>query len=585
MALRQVSVRSSGGDYSSLSAAEAGEQGDLVSLDRQLEILCYAMSDTTAVAVAGSTMDSTRYMHIIVPASDRHDGKWNTSKYSLEVSGAADVLLLDDEYTRVTGLQLSGAGGGSSYVVLNVARDACLVDKCIMRVIDTRNIAVQTSNGGYWGASEIRNSVIYDAVRWGILSSGLTTVRNCTIARSGRDGIVVWGSTCDCTNVASIYNNQEAGGYLDFAESGGTLNLSYCASSDGSADDQGGSGNRVNQPPAFVNESARDYHLTASDTALLDLGISQSSYYTDDGDGQTRSGSWDIGGDEYVAADSGMSASAACAASVSAALTTEIRLAASPACSAACSANLTTGITLSAAAACAASASAELTTSITLGAAASCSAACAAALTTAIDLSASTTCSGQASCNLTTVISLAGQVVCAATTSANITTAISLSASAACSASVAAELTTGSSMSSSASCSASVSAQLTTAIVMSASAACACSVSAALTTGSTLTASATCAASAAAQLTTQIHLAVAATGAASCSAALTTSIVFTASASASCSVSAVLTANAEQLVVAAARNVFYLDDYRRPLVIDRARRIFSFDSKRRALHA
>jgi hypothetical protein len=57
---------------------------------------------------------------------------------------------------------------------------------------------------------------------------------------------------------------------------------------------------------AFVDEDGDDFHLNASDTVAKNKGtdLSGDSYlpFSDDIDGQTRSGTWDIGADEYVAA-------------------------------------------------------------------------------------------------------------------------------------------------------------------------------------------------------------------------------------------------------------------------------------------
>jgi hypothetical protein len=52
----------------------------------------------------------------------------------------------------------------------------------------------------------------------------------------------------------------------------------------------------------FVNV-ANDYHLKSTATDFIDAGTSSvDSFFTDDIDGVTRSGTWDIGADEYVAA-------------------------------------------------------------------------------------------------------------------------------------------------------------------------------------------------------------------------------------------------------------------------------------------
>ena len=46
--------------------------------------------------------------------------------------------------------------------------------------------------------------------------------------------------------------------------------------------------------------AANDLHITGADTAAKDVGFDLSSYFTTDADGNTRSGTWDIGAFEYV---------------------------------------------------------------------------------------------------------------------------------------------------------------------------------------------------------------------------------------------------------------------------------------------
>src|SRR3990170_1219772 len=88
-------IKSSGGDYTSLSAWEAGQQGNLVTADQIQVAECYSMLDTSICVINGWTTDATRYIEIKTPVSERHDGKWNTSKYRLECSLAADQASID----------------------------------------------------------------------------------------------------------------------------------------------------------------------------------------------------------------------------------------------------------------------------------------------------------------------------------------------------------------------------------------------------------------------------------------------------------------------------------------------------------
>lgn len=100
-------IKPSGGDYTSLSAAEAGEQRDFVTLNEIAALECYSMSDTTPVLVDGSISDSAHYMRIYTPTSERHNGKWDVTKYRLEPDAQyASVLDIRDPFCRVDGLQV-----------------------------------------------------------------------------------------------------------------------------------------------------------------------------------------------------------------------------------------------------------------------------------------------------------------------------------------------------------------------------------------------------------------------------------------------------------------------------------------------
>jgi parallel beta-helix repeat protein len=51
----------------------------------------------------------------------------------------------------------------------------------------------------------------------------------------------------------------------------------------------------------FINKTGNNYHLSTSDTSAINAGSDLSGTFTTDIDGTTRSGTWDIGADEYVA--------------------------------------------------------------------------------------------------------------------------------------------------------------------------------------------------------------------------------------------------------------------------------------------
>mgnify|MGYP001618703724 FL=1 len=286
-------IRASGGDYTSRSAFEAAVPANLVTLDQQWSGVIDAFEDTIAVTVAGTTTDATRYVEFRVASGQGHAGKWDATKAKLIVS-AGTAFYNDQPYTRIIGDQISDSANYD--VTLRDNFGDFRGDKLILKETGTEGLAVLLNSNN----SHLRNSVIYDSFVGIQNNLGANHyVYNCTIQNC----------TTGLKNVANTTigkNILVKGGTTCFVFVAGTMNLSYCASSDATADDWGGTGNRISQTFTFVDETGDDFHLAVGDAGAKDYGVDLSgdaNYpFSDDIDGQTRSGTWDIGADEYVAA-------------------------------------------------------------------------------------------------------------------------------------------------------------------------------------------------------------------------------------------------------------------------------------------
>ncbi len=312
--LRTVTVRPSGGDYTSLSAAESGEQADLVSLDRQLDIECYAMEDTTAVNMDGWTTDATRYIRIYTPASERHDGKWNTSKYRLSVtSGTIHAIQISSgaDHVRIDGLQimirattgLQDAIWMPSVNTNNLRR----ITNCIIKSDDANNTS-QAMGVRTYGASsitEVWNCIFYDFAD-GVLGDAAINFRyantsyiyNCTFVNN-YVGISIHtssGGTVYAKNCLFSANSSDTYGAVQ-------ANCDYNATNNSSLGYTSNTHDRTSQTFTFVDAANDDFHLAPTDAGARNYGVSDpgSGLFSTDIDGQTRSGTWDIGADEYVA--------------------------------------------------------------------------------------------------------------------------------------------------------------------------------------------------------------------------------------------------------------------------------------------
>src|SRR4030067_2642327 len=96
-------VKSSGGDYSSLSAWEAGQQ-KVISAGDSEQAECYSFSDTTQLIIDGWTTAADAYIRIYVASGERHAGKWDSTKYRLESTASKNIL---ENYVWFEGLQIS----------------------------------------------------------------------------------------------------------------------------------------------------------------------------------------------------------------------------------------------------------------------------------------------------------------------------------------------------------------------------------------------------------------------------------------------------------------------------------------------
>jgi len=333
----------SGTNYTSLSAWEAGEQGDLTGARDEIAVAkCRCTggtADTTAVDIAGWTTDTTHYIKIWTDPSEsyRHDGKWNTSKYRI-TSNAYFATICNNNGARLDlwldGLQIensreyeSGAAGAGlwSYqtYIANITVSNCIIrntasSPCAgsgVTVLDAAdsgttyfkcyNNIIYGFSGGYDGAGIRYNRTANGATRHIICYNNTLygNYKNLFLNPNwpGSEPVYIHSKN-------NLLYNHTGGGDFVRSDDGGTWDVENDLSSDATSLDT----SHRNQTVAFVDADNRDLHLSASDTAARGQGtnLSSDSYlpFSTDIDGQDRGGSgasWDIGADEYAAATSG----------------------------------------------------------------------------------------------------------------------------------------------------------------------------------------------------------------------------------------------------------------------------------------
>ena len=416
-------IHASGGDYTTLSAWEAANQGNLVATDEVRVAECYndwpgGLND--AVNIDGSTTDATRYMAITVAAGHRHTGKPDTGFRIVRSAAYTAVVLFNDPYCRASWLDVRNTGAEGSAIRQNGSNGSnSRASRCIGRSTGTAayvsgfatlayayqclaiGAPVGFSGSGAYGT--------FDMV--GCVASGCTT--GFQLDSPGTTGKRV--ANCVAYNCTTNYT-----GTFDAALSGN--NASTSGTMPGSSNVSGISS------ADFVDAAGHDYHL-AGGSALIGMGANLYTLITEDVDGDARpsSGAWDIGLDQLVGGGG-----------------TVVELAGAGVAVAASSGSLAVSIPLSAAAAASASAGADLSTSATadLAGAATATSNSNGTLTLTIPLSASAVAQALASAGLTQTVPLDGSASAQAGASATLTLNVSLAGTAIAQAASSATLST-----------------------------------------------------------------------------------------------------------------------------------------------
>lgn len=295
-------VKSSGGDYSSLSAWEAGQQKSISAGDTE-QAECYSFVDTTYVIIDGWTTVATGYIRVYTPTAERHNGTAGAG-YRLNVAtDFRNCIVCYEEFARFEGLSFSqGVSVGSPTCFYNFPGSAT-------SDVRLEQSIVTNCTSTYWA--------IYNG-------SGVLKVGNCAILHSAGGGIqTVWDNAAPTTHIHNCSLGNVAG--VGISRSSGTVNAKNCYVSSAGSEYSGtvtrttcahasatvfsgstasiafDTGNFVN-----VTSGSSDLHLASGASSTLktggtDLSADANYPFSTDIDGDTRS-DWGIGADEYVAA-------------------------------------------------------------------------------------------------------------------------------------------------------------------------------------------------------------------------------------------------------------------------------------------
>lgn len=312
-----VSTVGPGKDYTSLSAWEAAKQAVLSAVE---EAQIYAFSDTTAVVIDGWTTSATNYIWIHTVAGEGHGGYRDTAKYVLS-NASADVLKILENYVRVEGLQLE-----QTTVNIPTALVTCEGTGASDIRLDTLLFTSTTSGGsGLNSGISVSDAVggtitvnAYNCVAYNMINTdfptspaagiaftmpsfGVFNVYNCT-AFDCQVGFVSPAATYKTKAINCHAHSSSSADFTGAFHASSNFNCSSDATAPGAN--------------SLINKAAGDVDFTSTTTtATTFLDIDSTSVlvgagtddpytgvYSDDIKSRTRTSTWDIGANEFVAA-------------------------------------------------------------------------------------------------------------------------------------------------------------------------------------------------------------------------------------------------------------------------------------------
>jgi len=295
--------------FTSLAAWEEARQGDITASGRNtIEVAeCYPMVDTTPVVIDGWKTDPEHYIKIYTPASERHNGKWDDTKYRLEVDNNHAIVNLE-RYVRIDGLQTKLTTNTEKYAIWSKPdgpSDVRVSNNIIKGVVSGGRLVtgINTCQSDSSAIHKCWNNIIYGFNKTdgagignynGTLYAYNNTVSNCNIGILNYDE---YDAETYAVNNAVFNNNDDFKGTFALCDH----NASDDLDGENAVDISPGQNEASDWADAFVDYINEDFHIKDTNSILYDAGLSDPGLglFSDDIDGDTRSDTWDIGADEY----------------------------------------------------------------------------------------------------------------------------------------------------------------------------------------------------------------------------------------------------------------------------------------------
>jgi hypothetical protein len=320
-----VTASESTGINSSFQNFDTWSSGKNISAtNEQWNIAAYAngtTADTTATNVAANWITApNNYIRVYTPTattevgvSQRHSGKWDDTKYKMEMNENTAITSLAN-YLRIEGLQFKVTSTTASALRAGI----------LLYLIGSNDIKISSSifQGNFSGSASNSFAV------WGSSSNIVLSFWN-NIAYNWSNGSNLMVALYGYYSKVYAYNNTFNNNYWNTDVITGTWYLKnniaqncvngcydasdassdYNISSDNTAP---GTHSKKTATVSFIDTANGDFHLSPSDTVAKNAGavLSADPYlaFNTDIDGDTRpqeTGKWDIGADEINSASAG----------------------------------------------------------------------------------------------------------------------------------------------------------------------------------------------------------------------------------------------------------------------------------------
>ena len=312
MANKTVTVKPSGGTYTTLAAVIAGELIANADLTAMAGILNIEISgdwsggaDTALVYITGFTESADYYLNIYTDSANQVvKTGWDATRHALAVSDV-NVIEVRQRYTRIDGLQIQYTYTdtlGSAIIYQSIAAGGTdiRISNCRIRQAGTAD----KGNGITIGDVDIDNALISNCIITGGFNRGLNS--------SGGSGIKVWQSVVygmtggyGFRGVNTTIKNSALFATADDIRDDGGCTIDYNATDDNDGTNNvAESGGGATWPSDFADAANGNF------TLLVDSNLNgggTTSIIATDMDGDAYGDPASVGADEYVAAGGGQS--------------------------------------------------------------------------------------------------------------------------------------------------------------------------------------------------------------------------------------------------------------------------------------